>query len=65
MVSPESGSNEPLLIDAGAAQAPGVSDTVTFVQSATGAVFGGAAGGVGGGGGSPHTTLAVLLRCFC
>src|SRR5262245_25896721 len=49
IVSPGSGLNEPLLMDAGAVHTPAVLDIVTFVRSATGGVFVGA-----------HTTLAVL-----
>src|SRR3989442_2365329 len=49
MVSPASGSNDPLSTDADAEPTPGAVDTVTFLQSATG--------------GALQITVTVLLRC--
>src|SRR3989442_15838281 len=48
MVSPASGSNDPLFTDADAEHTPGAVDTMTFLQSATG--------------GALQITVPVLLR---
>src|SRR2546428_2087424 len=49
MVSPASGSNDPLFPDADAEHTPGAVDTMTFLQSATG--------------GALQIPVTVLLRC--
>src|SRR5262249_24045174 len=57
IVSPGSGSDDPLSMEAGAAHSPGLFVSVTFLQRATGGVSGAVA--------VPTTTLAVLLMCVC